>query len=315
VKQHNLDGFDIDWEHPCSEPRTNPIQITCAKYHVKDNGGHCPSQQFKHGTCSGQCDDKQNLTAFVELIKQQAPELEISIAASASKYMMQEAFDVPALDKHLHHWNLMTYDYYVADIKSADFTAPNQNLHAIEGAEFEKYWSVADTVKAYKGAGATPSKMKLGVAFYAHSWYVPGLSGDEWKKYGLKATKPPAGSGVACCGDFLGTYGVKGGKGCKQCGSMMHSEIMAAGFESYYDEKSGANIGYMEKDSADAFTKAGTWISFLDKNAISKQTQWAMDNGLGGAFSFDSSMDTVNFNTGSYTYELTHEIADIVKGK
>jgi len=39
---------------------------------------------------------------------------------------------VREIDKHLHHWNLMTYDYYVADLKSADFTAPNQPLNTVE---------------------------------------------------------------------------------------------------------------------------------------------------------------------------------------
>jgi len=136
--------------------------------------------------------------------------------------------------------------------------------------------------------------MKIGIAFYAHSWYVPGLKGDEWKKFGLKATKPTQGEGNECCGDFLGTYGVKGGKGCNQCGSMMASEIDAAGFETFYDEKSGSTIGYLEKNSKDGYTKAGTWISYVDKTAIQAQLTWAMSEGLGGAFSFDASMDTIN---------------------
>lgn len=69
----------------------------------------------------------------------------------------------------------MTYDYYVADIKNADFTAPNQPLHTVDCPECSKRWSVEESVKAYEQGGATKSKMKLGIAFYAHSWYVPGL--------------------------------------------------------------------------------------------------------------------------------------------
>lgn len=69
----------------------------------------------------------------------------------------------------------------------------------------------------------------------------------------------------------------------------MHSEIRAAGFEVFYHEESGSHIGYLREDSGDGFTRAGTWISFLDNDAIKKQTQWAMDEGLGGAFTFDVS--------------------------
>lgn len=87
----------------------------------------------------------------------------------------------------MHHWNIMTYDYYVSDIKTASYTAPNQPLHTVEGDKFVNHWSVADTVKAYEDAGATKSKMNIGLAFYAHSWFVPGLDGDEWKKFGLPA--------------------------------------------------------------------------------------------------------------------------------
>ena len=88
---------------------------------------------------------------------------------------MKEAFDVAELSKVLHHWNLMTYDYYVSDIKSANITAPNQNLYSVDGPGFVNQWSTSDTVKAYKEAGADPSKLWLGLAFYGHSWYVPDL--------------------------------------------------------------------------------------------------------------------------------------------
>lgn len=59
---HNLDGIEIDWEHPCSEPRINPVQITCEKFErVTDKGGHCSTNKYEHGVCTGDCDDKQNL--------------------------------------------------------------------------------------------------------------------------------------------------------------------------------------------------------------------------------------------------------------
>lgn len=119
--------------------------------------------------------------------------MQVSIAAAASPTIMKEAFDVEGLTKVLHHWNLMTYDYYVSDIKSANITAPNQNLYSVQGEGFVNQWSTSDTVKAYKEAGGSPDKLWLGLAFYGHTWYVPNIKDDGWKKYGLKASIPSGG--------------------------------------------------------------------------------------------------------------------------
>lgn len=47
------------------------------------------------------------------------------------------------------------------------------------------------------------------------------------------------------------------------CGTYMYSEIEAAGFDSYYDEKSGSTIGYASNPK-DGYTEEGTWISYND---------------------------------------------------
>jgi len=70
---------------------------------------------------------------------------------------------------------------------------------------------------------------------------------------------------------------------------MSYSEIVAAGFESKRDNVTEAMIGYLKKDSGDSYTKAGTWVSFLDDKAVQNYTKYAMSKGLGGAFSFDLS--------------------------
>jgi len=145
--------------------------------------------------------------------------------------------------------------------------------------------------------------MIVGVALYGHTWFVPGKTGDDWKAFGLEATI----QGL-CCGPFTQTYGAKPGNGASQCGTMMYSEIQAAGFESYYDETTVSAIGYLTGEGADGYTPAGTWVSYSDPKVIKAQIAYTKKQGLGGAFVFDVSMDSIA--NGQFTYDITNAIYD-----
>jgi len=86
----------------------------------------------------------------------------------------------------------MTYDYFVSDIDSATVTAPNSLLYPLtgkaqNGTPWPHPWSTKDTLDAMLQAGATPSKMVLGLAYYGHTWFVPGINDDSWAQFGVKA--------------------------------------------------------------------------------------------------------------------------------
>ena len=108
-----------------------------------------------------------------------------------------------------------------------------------------------------------------------------------------------------CCGAFATTYGASPGFGCSLCGSMMYSEIVAAGMQTQYDSKTASNIGYLTKDSGDSHTKAGTWVSYNDKDSMAAIAAFIKELGLDGGFVFDLSMDTLDYDTGDMTNELT----------
>lgn len=248
----------------------NPVKITCGLFrNVEDDGGNCPSGQYKGGICSGECADKENFGKFLTLLRQKAgADFHISIATSANPLAASVSYDVPTLDKAIDFWNMMTYDYFVSDIASASITAPNQllnNIGSVKGFEDPvfKTWSTTDSIQAFIKAGATPSKMVMGIAYYGHTWHVPGIQDDSWQSFGL-----PAKIEGTCCGPFKQTYGGAPGKGSSACGTMMYSEIIAAGFETFSEPISAAKIGYLKKASGDGATKAGTWVSYLDETSI-----------------------------------------------
>ena len=121
-------------------------------------------------------------------------------------------------------WNLMTYDYSVSDVEGASTTAPNMPLYSASDSGALAL-SINTTVSGYLVLGVPKEKLSVGIAYYGHTWYVPDASESDWQKFGAQATVQGA-----CCGPFATTYGAKAGKGCSLCGSMMYSEIVAAGF-------------------------------------------------------------------------------------
>ena len=49
----------------------------------------------------------------------------ISLATSASTYGVEKNYDIDTINANIDTWNMMTYDYWVSDLSTADKTAPN----------------------------------------------------------------------------------------------------------------------------------------------------------------------------------------------
>merc|ERR1719203_1742168 len=198
----------------------------------------------------------------------------------------------------------MTYDYTVSDITESPITAPNEPLYPPDASTGIWNDSVSVTINGYLAAGIPAAKMNVGVAYYGHLWYVPGMtSQDQWCKQGLKATKQGQ-----CCGDFAQTMGAKYGKYTQLCGTYSYNEIEAAGFDTCYDNVTGSNIGYATSPK-DGYTQQGVWITYQDTETVEAIVNFAKAKGLGGAFAFDISMDSMEGST--FTYKLTKEIAKL----
>ena len=231
----------------------------------------------------------------------------ITIASQASMPHTLGGFDLVKLQDQIDWFNVMTYDYTVSDSEQANVTAANQPIFNTSNPNVRDPWGMAYTLDGYAAAGVDPSKISMGIALYGHTWYVPGLQGDSWKKFGLEATVQNA-----CCGPWGLTYGAAAGSGCQLCGTMMFSEIRAAGCSSFLDEETFSHISYCEEDSADGHTKAGTWISWNDYASLMMMFKWGAYKKLRGVFIFDTSQDTLDTN-GTFTYEYTKNISGEVR--
>merc|ERR1712072_1433157 len=228
----------------------------------------------------------------------------ISVASQAGEKNWKN-MGLKEASQYVDHWNIMNYDYVVSDTPSGATMSPNAPLYT-PSASGAAQMSIDYTVQGYLAEGVPPSKIMVGVPFYGHTWYEPGMSG--WQNFGGQGQIQGE-----CCGPFKQTYAGKPGKVCSQCGVMMYSEILAAGCTSQYDDETKSDIAYCSSAGQDGYTEAGTWITYNGKQSIHEITEYAMDKGLAGVFVFDTSMDTVAGANGE-SLELMNQIADDLAG-
>jgi len=292
MSQYGFDGIDIDWEYPKSAARTDQVKITCYQFdQTQDEGGN-PADG----------------TNFVQLVKEMRAAFgddKIITVASQADMVKATDEDIKGLFDYIDMFNLMSYDYTVSDIADSPVTSPNEPLYPPTESTVPQKDSVATTINGYLAAGIPASQMSVGIAYYGHMWYVPGLTAQsDWCKFGHTATKQGQ-----CCGPFASTMGTKCGKYSGLCGTYMYSEIEAAGFQTCFNNATQSNIGYAVSPT-DGYTAAGSWLSYQDTDTVKAIVDFAKSKNLGGAFAFDISMDSMDGST--FSYKLTKEMAQLV---
>lgn len=145
IRNHQLDGIDIDWEYPGLPGYGNP---------------HRPA-------------DKQNFTALLRELrvrlnqegKKLGRHLSISIATGASQDFLDHT-EMDKVQRYVDTVNLMTYDFYEAG------SDPTTGHHAClyTNPSDPKKVSADSSVKDYLQAHISSKKIVLGVPFYGHAW-------------------------------------------------------------------------------------------------------------------------------------------------
>lgn len=297
IEQYSLDGVDIDWEAPCSAPRTNAVEIDCSTFRdVSDAGGSCPQ-------------DTQNIVQLMQDLRAAiGPNKTLSVATQAGS-VLESDMAVNELVKYADLLHVMTYDYSVSDITNAGGMAPNAPLYAPNATGGIQTWSINSTIANYLAAGVPPQKMAIGIPLYGHVWYNPTITGNAWQQFG----NPSVVQGK-CCGPLQATNGGAPGQGAQQCGTYMYSEIQAAAPTlKTFDVGTQSDIAFFETTGADGYTAPGTWITYNDVDSVKAITQYAIANGLAGVFVFDVSMDSIS--GGSFDFTLTNTIAAALGGR
>ena len=163
VRKWGIDGIDIDWEFP---------GISWS--------GHA-------------CDPAHDVENYTLLMKQLRETLGSQYLLTYAGYVMNvqggegnwRYIDIKAVDPYVDFVNIMTYD----------IAAGSEGQHQSAWKRPDYYWDCVRAIDAYLSAGVSPSKLVLGIPFYArHAWdNSDGFKGCV--DFGKFATEFPASGG------------------------------------------------------------------------------------------------------------------------
>ncbi|GAA2244663.1 chitinase [Streptomyces ruber] len=178
-----------------------------------------------------------------------------AITADGSAGGKLDAADYGGAARYLDWYNVMTYDYFGA-FNAAGPTAPHSPLTSYPGIPTAGFTS-ADAIAKLKAKGVPAAKLLLGIGFYGRGWT------------GVTQSAP----GGTATGAAPGTY--------------------EPGIEDYKVLKNSCPA--TGTIAGTAYAHCGNqWWSYDTPATIGAKMDWANEQGLGGAFSWEFSGDTAN---------------------
>lgn len=146
-QEYGIDGIDMDWEFPGIDWSNQKIDL------ANDTKNHVLMMKQLRETLG----NNRLLTYAGYVMNKQS-------ASGGFRYI-----DITALDPVVDFVNIMTYEMDSGD-------TPHNALSCSRA-----YWDIERTYKAYMNAGATPSKMVIGIPFYGRALRTASPSALSYK--------------------------------------------------------------------------------------------------------------------------------------
>ncbi|XP_014779959.1 chitotriosidase-1 [Octopus bimaculoides] len=251
LRKNNFDGLDICWIFPT-----------------------------KRGS---QSDDKEKFGDLLKEMKDafknesKEKELLLGIIVGSEKTLIDEAYDIDAINKSVDVISIMSYDFYSP--KDAEYAMHPSALYSgtfTTGVDYER--SVNFTASYWNSLGVPKKKINIGIPFYGRSFLIGSHSPQNIKE------------GLPSFGE--GTKGIY---------------TKTKGFLAYYETcellKSSTSV-FMEDRGVPFTVVDNDWIGYENNQSVALKANFALQNDYGGLMFWSLDLDDFKGECNGEKYPL-----------
>nr|XP_022917656.1 probable chitinase 10 isoform X3 [Onthophagus taurus] len=254
LKKYGFNGLHLDWNYPVC------WQSNCQK---------------------GPASDRNNFNKLVEELRrefdQQTPRMILAVAISGYREVIDAAYNIPALSRHLDFMSVMTYDYHGSWEKETGHVSP---LYEVSGDRYPQY-NTNYTINYLVQLGAPREKLLLGIPFYGQSFTLS-------QQHRNQLHSPSIGPG--------------------EPGDCTNQPGMLAFYEICSKIRNDRWITISDRMSGTYAYKVDQWVGYDDVAAVEEKAKYARSNNLGGAIAWTIDLDDFNNDCCEGTFPLLKAI-------
>lgn len=262
IRQHHLDGIDLDWEYPTKIGLPCAADKTCQRPNDKTNFIQLAQELRVAFDKAGAADGKH----YYITIASGAGADYVNDIDGKNTWMAQ-------LAKSLDWINVMTYDYHGPFDKRSGFNAP---LFSDPREPIAR--STDASIKLYLAAGVPAKKLTLGMPFYGYGW----LGCAAGKTKGMNQACTGAATAGTTGNTFTFSYLIKQGY-LKKDPAGKYS-IAGLGYKRYWNSKTKVPYLYNATEK--------TVITYDDEISLHEKNVYVISKGLRGGMFWELNADS-----------------------
>lgn len=233
MRKYKFDGLDVDWEYPTQR------------------GG-------KH-------EDRENFSSLLKELRSVFNQHGwlLSVAIGAGQYIIDQAYDIPAVVKNVDFINVMTYDYHG---KWENKTGHNAPLYQRNDGH-DALTNINYTITYLMKMGAPKDKLVLGLPFYGRTFTLDNTNNNF---IGAAAHEPGLQGPVTKEPNYMGYHEI-----CKEISSPLWTK----------ERDNEQMVPYAHNERS--------WISYDDEASLALKVKFALSHGLKGVMVWSLETDDV----------------------